>query len=59
MRTLMLVSAVVLARASPMAAEWTAGPDGVPVDYYALEQKYWRSFWHEPPTPQARLSSPR
>ena len=22
--------------------------DGVPVDYYALEQKYWRSFWHEP-----------
>jgi len=23
--------------------------DGVPVDYYALEQKYWRSFWHEPP----------
>ena len=50
MRTLMLVSAVVLARASPMAAEWTAGPDGVPVDYYALEQKYWRSFWYEPAT---------
>ena len=23
--------------------------DGVPVDYYALEQKYWRSFWYEPP----------
>ena len=25
--------------------------DGVPVDYYALEQKYWRSFWHQPATP--------
>jgi len=23
--------------------------DGVPVDTYALEQEYWRSFWHEPP----------
>jgi len=22
--------------------------DGMLVDYYALEQKYWPSFWHQP-----------
>jgi len=50
MRTVGLVCSVVLAAASPMAAQWTAGAEGVPVDYYALEQKYWRSFWYEPAT---------
>jgi len=23
--------------------------DGVPVGYYTLKHKYWRSFWYEPP----------
>ena len=25
--------------------------DDVAVDSYALDRKYWRSFWHEPATP--------